>query len=123
AYILDRALRMAPVGVPGELCVGGEGVARGYLRRPDLTAERFLPDPFAAGPMAADPSARQEGASRSSQARSAGADPSAREGGADAGPARSFDRDRVGSSKRDSIGGNRLSAEEESRPARMYCTG
>jgi len=50
AYVLDGARELCPPGVPGELCVGGEGVARGYLGRPELTARAFLPDPNALRP-------------------------------------------------------------------------
>src|SRR6185369_178767 len=49
-YVVDRELRPMPIESAGELLVGGAGVTRGYLRRPGLTAERFIPDPFAAEP-------------------------------------------------------------------------
>ncbi|MBB5874407.1 amino acid adenylation domain-containing protein/thioester reductase-like protein [Allocatelliglobosispora scoriae] len=48
-YILDQHLQPLPEGVPGELCIGGDGVADGYLHRPELTAQRFRPDPFRPG--------------------------------------------------------------------------
>ncbi|MGF1426689.1 non-ribosomal peptide synthetase [Kitasatospora sp. LaBMicrA B282] len=50
-YVLDERGRPVPCGAPGEIHVGGEGVALGYLNRPGLTAERFVPDPFTGGRM------------------------------------------------------------------------
>jgi amino acid adenylation domain-containing protein len=45
-YMLDRQLRPVPIGIPGELCIGGVSLGRGYLNCPDLTAEKFVPDAF-----------------------------------------------------------------------------
>ncbi len=49
-YLLDEALEPTPIGIPGEIYVGGMGVSRGYLNRPKLTSERFIPDPFSNEP-------------------------------------------------------------------------
>lgn len=49
-FIVDERLEPVPIGVVGELCIGGEGIARGYRNRPSLTAEKFIPDPFSDKP-------------------------------------------------------------------------
>jgi amino acid adenylation domain-containing protein len=49
-YVLDQNGEPAPIRVPGELCIGGANVSRGYLNRPELTAEKFIPDPFSREP-------------------------------------------------------------------------
>ena len=48
-YVLDARQQLVPVGMPGELMVSGIQLARGYLKRPDLTAEKFIPNPYSAG--------------------------------------------------------------------------
>ncbi len=48
-YLLDGHMQAMPIGVPGEMYIGGSGLARGYLNRPELTAERFVPNPFGVG--------------------------------------------------------------------------
>ena len=48
-YVLDARLQLVPLGVPGELMVSGIQLARGYLHRPDLTAEKFIPNPYSGG--------------------------------------------------------------------------
>ena len=63
-HVLDGLLRPVPVGVQGELFIGGTGVARGYLNRPDWTAERFIPDPFQ---MVQGPGSKVQGHSPSRQ--------------------------------------------------------
>jgi amino acid adenylation domain-containing protein len=50
-YVVDKRGELCPEGIPGELCIGGAGVARGYLDRPELTQERFVPDPFSGEPL------------------------------------------------------------------------
>ena len=50
-YVLDAQLQLVPLGLPGELMVSGIQLARGYLKRPDLTSEKFIPNPYAGGEM------------------------------------------------------------------------
>jgi amino acid adenylation domain-containing protein len=51
-YVLDRNLKLSPVGIAGELYIGGAGLSRGYLNRPDITEKRFIPNPFSENPQA-----------------------------------------------------------------------
>ncbi|MFC2145725.1 amino acid adenylation domain-containing protein [Acidobacteriota bacterium] len=46
AYVMDKNLKLSPYGVPGEVCIGGEGVSRGYLNRPELTGDKFVTNPY-----------------------------------------------------------------------------
>lgn len=48
-YVMDQKMQLQPIGVPGELCIAGVGLAKGYLNRPDLTAEKFVDNPFSEG--------------------------------------------------------------------------
>lgn len=48
-YILDKKQQLCPIGIPGELCISGDGIAEGYLNRRDLTADKFVPNPFISG--------------------------------------------------------------------------
>ena len=48
-YVVDAAMRALPVGVPGELTISSRQLARGYLKRPELTAEKFVPNPYSNG--------------------------------------------------------------------------
>lgn len=48
-YVVDESARLCPIGVPGELCISGDGLARGYLNKPELTEEKFVANPFAEG--------------------------------------------------------------------------
>jgi amino acid adenylation domain-containing protein/non-ribosomal peptide synthase protein (TIGR01720 family) len=49
-YLVDTNMQLVPIGIPGELCIGGVGLARGYINHPELTAERFIPHPFSTVP-------------------------------------------------------------------------
>ena len=57
-YVVDSHLRLQPMGVPGELLIGGDGLADGYLNRPELTAEKFIANPVDGGPFDKDPDSR-----------------------------------------------------------------